>query len=87
MANVLTPITRALNQEFSGRGFRCQVSIVGSFVAVRIEDPDHKVTLWDAECVRAAAADLFAKAGIITDYKCYGFGHVMHGVVMNWSRA
>lgn len=89
MANSTTPITRTLNKEFKGRlpkGLRIQAGAEGSFLSIRIEDPDGLVSVKLARDINISADREF-KVAIpeATRVPTMGPGYHMDGVVMNWS--
>jgi hypothetical protein len=84
MANVTTPITRELNKAYKGRCPRIQVSLIGSFVALRIDDPEGQVSMKLSQEVAKVAADLMMEAEIIEAANPISFGYWMSGVVINW---
>lgn len=89
MANATTPITRALNKEFKGQipeGLRCQITPVGSFISVRVDDPDGKLSVKLFSAITVSAARLLKEADLIADTspmrgsQCYH----MDGCVTTW---
>lgn len=85
MANFTTPITRALNKQFAGRCPRIQAGAYGSFLSIRIEDPDGVVSCKLAAEIVHAAHDLWFQAGMPQQDMPRPAYH-MGGVVANWSR-
>lgn len=90
MANPTTPITRALNKTFKPsmpEGLRIQASVVGSFLSVRIDDPEGKVSVALADRIAREAGKLFREVDGTDDVQpMQGVNYHMGGVVINWRR-
>jgi hypothetical protein len=88
MPNFTAPFTRALNKQFR---VRCKVTVVGSFIGVRIEDPDHTVTVYDAQLVAKYAYEMLLAAHAIDANQpasgLSGTTYHMGGIVLAYRRA
>lgn len=88
MANATTPITRYLNKQFKDRmpaGLRIQAGIAGTFLSIRIEDPEGQLSVKMAQTIVNAAGVLFKEAGLTDDIRpVQGFSYHMEGIVANW---
>lgn len=86
MATSTTPITRALNKQFKGilpEGLRIQAGAAGSFLSIRIEDPQGLLTVALAQKVVEEAHRMFWDANMISE-RDMGMGYWEGGVVINW---
>lgn len=84
MSDFTTPYTRALNSQFKGFCPKIKVETVGSFMAVRIDDPKGEVSVLLAQDVMYAAGRLFEKDGHVESFRPHSFGYHYGGVVGNW---
>jgi hypothetical protein len=81
----LSTITRQINSETA---LRSKLSYVGSFIALRIEDPEGRATVADATVVQHLATRLLKDEGLIAPtHNGHPWGHHFGGVVMNWEAA
>ena len=85
MADATTPITRTLNKVFKGSCPKIKVSFAGSFLAVRIDDPDGVVSVKIAAEVMRAAGSMMVDAGLVSQEVPISFSYHMDGVVSNWA--
>lgn len=85
----LTAVTRALNKEYKGKlpeGLRCKVAAYGSFLSVRIEDPDGLLSVKLAREIMQRAGGLLqdaCKLPVCTPMQPPTYH--MDGVVCNWN--
>lgn len=88
MAKITTPVKIKLNREFKGRVSTINVDTAGSFMAVRIEDPEGIVSVKVATEVARRAGELLAEHNLIDskDQRHISFGYHFDGVVINWLR-
>ncbi|CAB4142609.1 hypothetical protein UFOVP1414_43 [uncultured Caudovirales phage] len=84
MADATTPITRNLNRIFKGFCPKIKVSFVGSFMAVRIDDPEGVVSVKMATNVMRTAGSLLVEAGLVSQGTPNTLSYHMEGVVSNW---
>ena len=84
MADATTPITRNLNRIFKGFCPKIKVSFVGSFIAVRIDDPEGVVSVKMATNVMRNAGSLLVEAGLVSQGAPNTLSYHMEGVVSNW---
>lgn len=85
MANWTTPITRKLNQTFKGQCPRIQAAVYGSFLSIRMDDPEGTVSLKLAQEIAIAAGKLFVEAGACKKSTPISLAYHFGGVVANWS--
>ena len=86
MANFTTKYTRTINQEFKGRCLRAQVSAVGSFMAVRVEDPEGIVPLKTFQELAFRVGQMLQDDGIVANFHPNSIGYTYNGCVANWTR-
>lgn len=86
MANHTTKYTVAVNKEFKGRMLRGQVSVVGSFFAFRVEDPEGATSLKTFQEAAHFVGEMLAKDGLVKDFRPESMSYWSGGCVSNWSR-
>lgn len=80
-----TQMTRTLNKEFKDLlplGLRVQAGTAGSFLSVRIEDPDGLISIKLLDQIAQRANIIWGDMGVKTDWPVLSYH--MGGSLINW---
>ena len=86
--NILRDLSRSLRKEFPACARPIKVSVVGSFLAVRIDDPEGAISVKLADAIMISAGKRFVDLKLAKSISpLQGVRYHFDGVVANWELA